>query len=90
MIHSKIFRRDFCFVMNISSYRSSLHARRGGPGPFHLTLIICSMSIFPLLIFLKVFFRVKTGKVEEIFIGKWYNGWLDLLASMLLLGPDLH
>ena len=34
------------------------------------------MSIF-LVIFLKVFFRVKTSEVEEIFIEKWYNRWLD-------------
>ena len=23
-------------------------------------------------------------------IEKWYNRWLDLLTSMVLLGPDLH
>ena len=39
---------------------------------------------------MKVFFRVKTRKVEEIATEKWYNRWLDLLASMLLPGPDLH
>ena len=28
--------------------------------------------------------------MEEIVIEKWYNRWLDLLTSMLLLGPELH
>ena len=47
------------------------------------------MSISPSH-FWEVFFRVKTSEVEEIVIEKWYNRWLDLLASMLLPGPDLH
>ena len=39
---------------------------------------------------MKVFFRVKTSEVEEIATEKWYNRWLDLLARMLLPGPDFH
>ena len=47
------------------------------------------MSIFPSY-FLKVIFYVTTSKVGEIVIEKWSNRWLDLLASMLLPGPDLN
>ena len=46
------------------------------------------MSISPNYFFESIF-RVKTSEVEEIVIEKWYNRWLDLLTSMLLLGPDL-
>ena len=51
--------------------------------------MICSISIFPSNC-LKVVFRVKTSEVEEIVIKKWCKRWLDLLTSMLLLGPGLH
>ena len=39
---------------------------------------------------MKIFFRVKTSQVEKIVIEKWYNRWLNVLTSILLLGPDLH
>ena len=46
--------------------------------------MICLTSI-SLVIFLKVFFRVKTSEVEEIVIEKWYNRWLDLLTMQHVL-----
>ena len=61
--------------MKISSNAGTCTGR--GPGLLHLNSIICSMRISP-VIFLKVFFRVKTSEVEEIVAEKWYNRWLDL------------
>ena len=47
------------------------------------------MSISPSYFFESIFSR-KNQEVEEIVIKKWYNRWLDLFASMLVPGPNLH
>ena len=75
-------------VINISSCRSTCTARGPRPPPFNLNNLF--NEHYPLVNFLKVFFRVKISEVEETVIEKWYNRWLDLLTSMLLLRPDLH
>ena len=57
---------DICFVMKITSYRSTCTAGRTRPLNSHP--IICSISTSPheFSFFVKVLFRVKTGEVEVI------------------------
>ena len=64
-----------------------MYGQGARPSPYKLNNLF--NKHFPSYFFESIF-RVKTSKVEEIAIEKWYSRWLDLLASMLLPGPDLH
>ena len=60
IIHSKIFLREFCFVMKISSYRSTRSVRE--PRPPQLKFNDFFQSAFSMANFFKSILWVKTGE----------------------------
>ena len=62
-----------------------------GPRPLQFKFNNLFNKHFSYLVFFqKYFFAKKLAKWRSIVIEKWYNRWLYLLTSNLLLEPDLH